>query len=331
MRGPRICYPGAVLHVINRFVDRHPFFKRPEDYRMFLDVYFSAAKTFGVKTYAYGLMPNHFHFVLETPSGDISRFLQRFLTCAAKKLNRTYGRTGHLFAGRSKTLIVQTDRYFRTVIAYVLLNPVRAGLAKDIFSYRWSSVGEMLGERPSRLDMAGLWAYLFDSDFGARPIKRRIAEIHRWLEDVDEESNQQAFEAAHRGGFLADKEFRQNILTRIERRKKRMEMQNLRKTDVRPSLWKWTDMDRAARQIVEKVRRLDHLWRNRTIAAQHIRWYLAHEGAGWSWEQVHVAEGHPGRVGSRYSVAVSRIRLDSRKGKIAEQAVGAMMGHIRRK
>ena len=80
LRGPRISYPHAVLHVINRFVDRHPFFQEPKDFELFLDIYFEVAKSFGMMTYAYCLMPNHFHIVLETPSGELSKFLQRFLT-----------------------------------------------------------------------------------------------------------------------------------------------------------------------------------------------------------------------------------------------------------
>jgi REP element-mobilizing transposase RayT len=150
-RGPRISYPNAVFHVINRFVDRHPFFRTRTDYLTFLDIYFDVAGTFGLWTYSYDLMPNHFHFVLETPSGEISKFLQRFLTRAVQHLNAKHGRVGHLLQGRTKTLLVEKDRYLSTVIGYVLLNRVRAGLAPDVFSDPYNSANELLTCGASRL------------------------------------------------------------------------------------------------------------------------------------------------------------------------------------
>jgi len=144
MRGPRITYPNAVFHIINRFVDKHPFFKTDEDYKTFLNIYYEIAKYYQIKTFSYCIMPTHFHYVIQTITGEISKFLQRFLTTSAQTLNRKYERTGHLFQGRTKTLIVQTELYFETVVKYVLLNPVKAKIVKNIFEYPYSSANDLL-------------------------------------------------------------------------------------------------------------------------------------------------------------------------------------------
>ena len=320
MRGPRISYPHAVLHVINRFVDRHPFFKHPKDYELFLDIYFEVAGSFGLWTYAYCLMPNHFHIVLETPSGEISRFLQRFLTRVAKQLNRRRNRVGHLFQGRSKTLVVETDEYLSTVVGYVLTNPVRSGLSRDVFSYRWNSVGEMLKGKSSKIARNALWGYLFDQTFDERRPKASLEIGKKWLEDMNDVKTRLEFEEAHRGGFLSDATFRRGILNRLERRKSKAGGKTRRTTDRYLVKWDWEGMAVAADEALTKNRRSQTKWRGST-AARQIRWYIAHEGACWTWDRIRASEEYPGAPISRFSMAVSRIKKDSEKKLIADLAI----------
>ena len=320
MRGPRISYPHAVLHVINRFVDRHPFFQEPKDYKHFLEIYFEVAKSFGMLNYAYCLMPNHFHFVLETPSGEISKFLQRFLTKAAKSLNFRKDRTGHLFQGRSKTLIVQTERYFSTVIAYVLMNPVRAGLSRDVFSYPWSSIREMLRNDTSRLDRGELWEHLFGHRFNEENPLDSIFEARKWLKELDSEMNQKEFDQGHRGGFLANKDFRKKVLEQLERRHRDGVKKGRRKGDRRKILWTWEGMNRAAKEAIEQGGMVDTGWRSKEKAIQQICWFLAHDRACWTWDQIRKKESMFGEPLSKCSVAIYRLKKNRKKMEIVELA-----------
>jgi REP element-mobilizing transposase RayT len=319
-RGPRVSYPHAVFHVINRFVDRHPFFKVEEDYSQFLETYFETAATFGIWTYAYDLIPNHFHIVLETPSGEISRFLQRFLTEAVQRLNRRHKRIGHLMQGRTKTLLVQTDCYFHTVLGYVLLNGVRAGLARDVFSDPRNSVKEMFGRDSSRLARGPLWEYLFGREFDQRHVDREIRLCRTWLKGLDVEQNVADFRAGHKGGFLSTDTFRKKVLKMTERRKSGVGNCSRRKTDRHRKRWSWTEIRDAAERAVAGTK-WRGMWRNHEAAVRHLRWYIAVAGAGWKYETVRVYEESPGLSHSRYAVAIHAIRTSPQKKNLAEKAV----------
>ncbi|MBI4179870.1 transposase [bacterium] len=306
--------------MINRFVDRHPFFTDNEDYRQFLDVYFENAATFGIWTYAYDLLPNHFHFVMETPSGEISRFLQRFLTSAVQKLNQRHKRVGHLLQGRTKTLLVQTDRYFHTVMGYALLNGVRAGLAKDVFSDTHNSVKEMLNPLRSRLARGPLWEYLFGRKFDLRRVHSEIRMCRRWLSELNVEGNAKEFRQGHRGSFLSTAVYREKVLRMIERRRDETGHKHRRETDRHRKSWTWPEIKIAADRAVEKSA-WKGIWKNRETAVRHIRWYISIVGAGWTYEETCELEGAHGRSHSRRAVAIHAIRNTPRKKNIADRAI----------
>ncbi|MBI4180280.1 transposase [bacterium] len=315
-RGPRISYPDAIFHVLNRFVDRHPFFRTDDDYREFRDIFFEESKTFGVRIFAYDLLPNHFHFVLQTPSGDISRFLQRFLSRAAFRLNRRYGRVGHLFQGRSKTLLVEKEAYFACVMGYVLTNRVRAGLAKDVFSDKWNSVAEMLRRGPSRIARGPLWNYLFGVKFSEDEIWR----AREWLRSIDPSANYKHFNDGHRGSFLSSPEFRRSVLDRQERRRNRGEGKK-RKMDRRPKEWNWAMICKTARAVVEK-REWQGIWKSRETAIRQLSWYVAFVGAGWSLRRILETSSEVKHLTiSGISNAVHRIRKDKYRKSIADAMI----------
>lgn len=316
-RGPRISYPNAIFHVINRFVDRHPFFRSKSDYINFLKIYFGTAATFSIHTYAYDLMPNHFHIILETPSGEISRFLQRFLTRAVQFLNRRHHRVGHLLQGRTKTLLVEHDDYFSTVMGYVLLNRVRAGLARDIFSDEYNSVREMLSTGASRLSRGKLWEYLFGHTFDDRKRKSELTLCRKWLASLDAQSNQRRFAQGHIGSFLGSHSFRRQILKSTERRGAASHPGHRRKTDRPRTDWTWTEIVTACEETVRENSWCG-LWRNAQTAVRHLSWYVAMDGASWTYDHVRLLQGEPGTPPARYTVAASRIRNSSEKHRLAE-------------
>jgi len=319
MRGPRNCYPGAILHVINRFVDRHPFFKNSSDYEFFINTYFETAKTYDLETYAYCLMPNHFHIVLQTPSGEISKFLQRFLTRVAKKMNQTMNRKGHLFQGRSKTLIVDEEEYFSTVVGYTLLNPLRAGICSSILDYSWSSSIEMLSPQNSRISKELLFEKLFG--IGCRDLNETLINEYffNWLKNIDPLLVNKSFLDGHKGGFISSERFRKETLEAIERREKQISNEGRRKLDRKEAKIKlnWNQFQKRIKVIILNSRPEIELrtWQSVSKAIQQISWYIAFDEMGLSYEQIRKNEYKRGKQISVFGIvsAIRRIKKDISK------------------
>jgi len=115
------------------------------DHQIFLDVVVETVSRFSWQCFAYCLMPNHYHLVVRTSGPDLSRGMRQINGVYAQRFNRRHERTGHLFQGRFGATLIQADEHLHEAIRYVVLNPVRAGLVKQIEDWRWSSHTELLG------------------------------------------------------------------------------------------------------------------------------------------------------------------------------------------
>jgi putative transposase len=319
-RGPRISFPGAVIHVLNRFVDRHPFFRRDEDYERFLGIFFEEARSFRISVFAYDLLPNHFHMVIEMHDDQLSAFLRRFLTRAARDLNRSMGRSGRVFQGRAKTLLVESDRHFETVLGYVLLNRVRAGLAKNVFSDEWNSVSELLSRNESRLDRERLWPHLFGHPFQPSRIDDQLDHCKKWLRGLDAANNEAIFKEEHRGSFLGSAEFRGEILRRNERRIASKDSSRRRKTDRLSPIKSVSVVEAVCRKVAEEHDQLLRPWRSIEVACTHLAWYLLSTEGHWPFARIRAACLPDGAGHSRISMAVTDIRRDAKKRAAAETA-----------
>lgn len=324
MRGPRISFPGAVFHILNRFIDRHPFFRNDADYQFFLDTYFSVADAYGLLTYAYSLQPTHFHFVMETPSGELSKFLQRFLTRVAQELNRRHQRVGRLFQGRTKSLLVDSRAYFETAVGYVVLNALRAKRTPDIFSYRWDSVREMLKPTGSRISQDGLWGHLWETDIDQRRRQFYRERTRQWLTELKVDRITADYNRGHRGSFLGSADFRNGILREFERRRKKAPG-NRRRSDKKTAAFSWAELIRVAEQALAKPKAGDE-WRDREKAIRDICWYLGHERLGLPWETIRNHSELPGIPLSRFSVSTTRLKRNPRKLAVADRAWSLFKG-----
>jgi REP element-mobilizing transposase RayT len=326
-RPPRCVYPGATLHVLNRFVDKHPFFHDDQDYLYFIRTYFEVASSYGLVTYAYCVMPNHFHLCVKTPIGEISGFLRRFLTRVAVTMNYRRGRTGHLFQGRSKTFLVEDDRYFETLIAYVLMNPVRAVICQDPFAYPWSSAREMMSGS-DRID----WRTIAERVSGRRLSGNSSewkAVIVRWLQGTEVDRNEKRFREGRRGQFLASAEFRRRTLSLLERRGDGAEdlpppaSRARRLTDYSLSKFEWADfVNVATGQVDHAIASGDKLsgWRGRDHAIRELSVYLAYCRGRWTYDRLRSLEGDRYSL-SRYMLIVNRMRQRPTKRELAVRAL----------
>ncbi len=130
-----------VFHVLNRGNARNTVFHRPEEYRHFIARLDEAKSRFPVELYAFCVMPNHFHAVLKPRTeGALSAFMQWWMTAHVRWQHSRSGGSGHLWQGRFKSFPIEDDEHLLTVLRYTLLNPVRAGLARQADGWDWSSV-----------------------------------------------------------------------------------------------------------------------------------------------------------------------------------------------
>jgi putative transposase len=111
-RIPRGQQAGFVYHVINRGNGRATIFHKAQDYQAFLSILALAKARHPVKLFAFSLMPNHFHFVIESSHHQsLSRFMQWLLTSHVRRYHKHYGSSGHVWQGRFKSFPVQRDEH----------------------------------------------------------------------------------------------------------------------------------------------------------------------------------------------------------------------------
>jgi len=142
-------YEGAIYHLINRGDRREEIFRDQKDRLSFLEMLGATCAKTGWQVHAYCLMSNHFHLVVETPRANLVSGMKWFLGTYTMRFNRRHSLTGHLFAGRYKSLLLDgsSSDYLRAACDYVHLNPVRAGLTgagQALQTYRWSSYAAYL-------------------------------------------------------------------------------------------------------------------------------------------------------------------------------------------
>lgn len=142
----RIEYPGAIYHLTSRGNARSNIYVTDTDRIDFLKLLAQTCQRFGWHSYAWCLMGNHYHLVIETSEANLSRGMRHINGVYTQTFNRTHQRVGHLFQGRYKAILVEKDSYLLEVIRYVLLNPVRANMTKTAGQYPWSSYRAMISK-----------------------------------------------------------------------------------------------------------------------------------------------------------------------------------------
>lgn len=145
-RKPRIEYEGALYHVITRGNQKQKIFKESHDYRKFLDIISAYKQRYHFRIYAYVLMTNHVHLLIETQEVPLSKILQGINQSYTMYYNHKYKTVGHLFQGRYKAILCDRDRYLLTLLKYIHYNPLRAQIAETLDNYPWSSYKAYLTE-----------------------------------------------------------------------------------------------------------------------------------------------------------------------------------------
>jgi putative transposase len=165
-RQPRPIADGLVYHALNRGNNRAPVFAQAADFRRFLEALGQTQQRYPFRLYAYCLMGNHFHLVLEPGAGQsISRILQSLTVAHTWHYHKARGTSGHVWHGRFKSPVVAADEHLLTVMRYVESNPLRAGLVSDLADYHRSSyLLHGLGQALPLVSEAPVWPSLGRSE-----------------------------------------------------------------------------------------------------------------------------------------------------------------------
>jgi len=150
-RKPRIEFEGALYHVITRGNQRQRIFNDRDDFVKYLGVLAHYKEKYDFYLYAYLLMNNHVHLLMETQKTPLSKILQGINQRYTMYFNWRYRTIGHVFQGRYKAFICDKDEYLLPLIKYIHLNPVRAKISKTPGEYRWSSHRSYVGREEGGL------------------------------------------------------------------------------------------------------------------------------------------------------------------------------------
>ena len=182
----RIQYPGAMYYVTCRGNERKEIFRCDQDRKEFLDLLAQSVNIYNIKIYSYVLMNNHFHLLVETPLGNLGEFMRHFNIIYTSYFNRKHRRSGHLYQGRYKSILVDKNEYLSVLSRYIHLNPVRTkrmtGGTKEervsyLLNYQWSSLPGYLKEkkREGFIDYGTVLSeYGGDNPKGRESYKKRI-------------------------------------------------------------------------------------------------------------------------------------------------------------
>ena len=143
----RITFPGAFYHVTSRGNERKTVFKSRRDREKFAEYLESASQRYKAVIHAYCLMDNHYHLLVETPLGNLPQIMHHINGAYTTYFNVKRKRSGHLFQGRYKAILVAIDEYAKELSRYIHLNPVRAKLVEIPEKYDWSSYKFYIGKQ----------------------------------------------------------------------------------------------------------------------------------------------------------------------------------------
>jgi putative transposase len=192
----RITYAGARYHITSRGNGRQRIFLGPEDYVRFVGQLTAALEADEVILYAYVLMPNHTHLLIETPLGNVKRFMQRLNTAYSMYFRYKHNRPGHCFQGRYGAKLVGGDDYIARLTRYIHLNPIKtrkmqaataAQRIKDLETFKWSSLPGYM----SKAEESDIVDYRWLALMGCRTQKGNRSAYRRYMlqmaTKVDEE------------------------------------------------------------------------------------------------------------------------------------------------
>ena len=177
-------YPGAWYHVMNRGRRGEAVFSEARDYTAFIELIKETVEMWKVRVVAYCLLPNHYHLLIQTPEGNLSRCMRHLNGVYTQRFNRSYHCDGPLFRGRYKSILVDADTYLLELVRYIHRNPVEAAMVDELHKYPWSS-------HKGYVSASGKWNWLDTGFVLSLFSKERKESIKRYKKFVSVETPEQ--------------------------------------------------------------------------------------------------------------------------------------------
>ena len=214
-RHPRLALPGYPHHVIQRGNNRQPIVLDEADRKMLYSLWLEESQRHKVAVNAYVLLDNHFHMLLTPPSEEaMSLMMQAVGRSYVRYFNQRHKRSGTLWEGRYKSSVIDSEAYLLTCMAYIDLNPVRAGVAEAAEDFNWSSYKHLIGQKIDKLvtPHALYWA------LGNTPFAREAAYAELVHAGISADQQGALTDATLSGWALGDERFVADLQTQTERR-----------------------------------------------------------------------------------------------------------------
>jgi putative transposase len=199
-RSWRIEYEGALYHLMSRGNDGQDIYLNDNDRNLFLETVSEMSERFNVDIFAYVLMPSHYHLLVRTHRANLKKAMQWFGTTYTRRFNNRNLKSGHLFQGRYKSILVQNNTYLMQLSCYIHRNPLKAGIVRRLIDYKWSSylIYAYARKGPDWLSTKVIWSYFK----GADKHKQYREKVQKYAKE-----EKRLFENLHHGMILGTKKF----------------------------------------------------------------------------------------------------------------------------
>ena len=266
-RAIRIAFPGAFYHITSRGVKKLPVFLEEGDFEDYLFLLERYLNEYNVILYAYCLMDNHIHLLVETPKANISRFMKVLHGTYARRFNARYNSKGHVFESLFFSILVDKDNYLLEVSRYIHLNPVRAYIVDLPEKYKWSSFKYYLEPNgaPEWLKNEEILQYFNGSissyrEFVYEGIKKDVKlEPQRW---------KQAY-------FYGSKNFIKKSIEKFERRTKEINKERKREKDFLDKNINSTDVVYSVLKYFN-ITKIEYIWGKRDNQSTRVKTLLSY-------------------------------------------------------
>ncbi len=266
----RIKFKGALYHITARGNRQESIFYSDDDRDAFLSILGKVIVRYNWVCHAYCLMDNHYHLLIETPDGNLSAGMRQLNGVYTQKLNRTYGKVGHVFQGRFKSILVEKESYLLELCRYIVLNPVRAGCCTKPAGWQWSSYHATASKKKEPDWLTVDWVL---SQFS----KNRIEAQQKYREFVLDalEMSTSPFEKVVGQLILGGKSFVEGLNSKIIDKSEIKEFTRQQRLIGRPSLDELMieTQDKPLRNKAIKIAHLDHGYTLKEIADHLGRHY----------------------------------------------------------
>ena len=299
----RIEFSGAFYHITARGNERKSVYKSKRDRERFLSYLESATDRYGAVVHVYCLMDNHYHLFLETPRGNLSQIMHHVNGAYTTYFNTKRQRSGHLFHGRYKAILVDVDEYAEELSRYIHLNPVRAGIVSDPGEYKWSSFQYYAGEKkaPEWLKREFILGYF------AKNMKTAGKRYRDFVYSVINQEYKNPFAELSHSIFLGGERFVAEIKSRfLGDKQEDRELPTLKALSERPEF-----------NDIEKV--VDSFFKSDEKLARQIKLYICHRFSGKKLRD----------IGKKFGISESGVTQASRRIKIKAERESSLKRKIK--